>query len=665
MLTPVQLEKIRIVVLKEDETDVLSLLHELGAVQLEQAERDAFFKEATPPDFARKVSDQAFRFEGLAAALPPVPVTERVEVGSIEDLMKMAQEIDIDEQVRDLENLLEDLDLKLNRNRTFSNALGRISGFKSDLAVLTASSVFAGFYTLPKDSVLDFRREIISISKDAIVESYGVDNNNATVLVILPRSEQEAAKLVIEKFKAQKLDLPMDMGSPEEAREKLANEERELLKEKARVESELGKISEKYYSKILALREAFSIEMQRIDAIGKFGESRQVLVIEGWVPKPKLPELERSLASVINGRYTIERVEAKEEEAPTLLQNSPSIRYFEFLVRFFSLPRSSEVDPTPTFAIVFPIFFGLMLGDVGYGAVILLVSIWLVRIAGGRSSARLLPKKIRSFAMSIMSKRTYGTVGKILIPCSITSIIFGFLFNEYFGFALPYSPVLNVTSQLTTLLLITIFIGIAHISLGYIYGIYNGLKTHHMKHVYSRIGWLGLLWSATICLFGVFEILLNVRILPSPLLVAYIGLGLFFVFGGVIGATEGARFVMELPTLIGHTVSYARILGILLASVLLASIVDTTLRQSLARPAIVSVIISVAAFAGVQLLNLILGVFEPSIQGVRLHYVEFYSKFFEGNGQPFRPFSFTRNYTKGRRIEQKPIKPEEIPLRNK
>jgi V/A-type H+/Na+-transporting ATPase subunit I len=365
-------------------------------------------------------------------------------------------------------------------------------------------------------------------------------------------------------------------------------------------------------------------------------------VIEGWIPVTRYKELEDKLNSSLKGQVVIEETETK-ELPPTLMKNNPRINYFEFFVRFFSLPQSEEIDPTITLAIVFPIFFGMMLGDVGYGLVILLVGFWFAAISSGKANTKWLPLPLRKFGKSLIPKRALGSLGRILIPSAIVGMIFGVLVNAYFGFKLPiYKPVFDLITAPQIYLVITLFVGLAHISLGYLYGIYIALHWGHKKHAYAKIGWLGFLWSGVVTLYAVFSGVLGA---PVSSLVLYAGLGGLVVFGAVVFALEKMRFVMEIPTIISHVVSYGRILGVLLASFLLGYIASVSLEGAVGGP-IGGFAVTVVVLLLVTILNIVLGIFEPAIQGIRLHYVEFYSKFFEGNGKRFQPFAEKRELTK-------------------
>ncbi len=645
MLTPVQMDRVRIIALREDISQILHALHEAGVMQLEQVERipSEGFGEPTPPELQRKVADEAFRFEGLVAALPPVPVNGQRHFDGIDDVLAQAEALRIDDEVKGLKTELEAVDNSLARNKGFLQTLGRITSFTKDLSVLTASSLVSGFYAIPEEGFTAFKEEIRAIAGEAIVESYHSAEGDVTALVAIPKPAEEQAKPIFEKYKALKADLPYSLGTPAEAKEKLEAEDVALSRSKARAEEGLRAISREHYGAILAIREALAIEGQRHEAIGKLAQSDRTVLLEGWVPHPNVPALDRELSGASAGRVVIVGVRGNPEEAPTLMQNNSRIKAFEFLVRFFSLPKSGEIDPTMTFSIVFPVFFGLMVGDVGYGLVILLLGFYFMRIGSGKTSARALPRAIRSFGRGMMSKRTLGTIGTIMMVGGVSAMVFGVLFNEYFGAALPwYGAALDVVGQLPILLVITIFIGLGHITLGYIFGIYLGVKTGHMKHAIGKLGWLGFMWSGTVGLVDFFDR----GLFPSPILAAYASIAALIGSAVVVAVSEGPRFAMEIPTLMSHVMSYARILGVLLASVLLASIVDTSLGASVGRAPITATIFVAVIAVMVHLLNIVLGIFEPSIQGVRLHYVEFYTKFFEGNGKPFSPFAVRKKYTK-------------------
>jgi V/A-type H+-transporting ATPase subunit I len=246
-----------------------------------------------------------------------------------------------------------------------------------------------------------------------------------------------------------------------------------------------------------------------------------------------------------------------------------------------------------------------------------------------------------------------------MIPGCIIAIILGFCFNLYFGFHLNgylFSYLNNFgiplpshgafldplgTSGLGKLLLISGYIGIGMVSFGLVLGIINSLRDGQKKHVISKVGWLLFGWGIVLLGLGLLH---HENINPLQNSVGIVYFALIFAGVGLMFYGEGPRAIMELPSIISHILSFTRLVGILLASVILADVIDfiflSTLNQS-----IPLIILGVSILFIGHLFNIILGVFEPGIQGARLLYVEFFSKFYHGNGRPFKPFGIRRRFT--------------------
>jgi len=672
---PVKMAKIAIMGLRKNQQTAVSILHDMEVLQLEPLSKDvsAILKNERDNELTRRVSDELLRVKALMTVLPSMPVTVRKRFDSIDDLLQTASYIDVDEQVTSLEKEKEALLTEIKDTENNLKLVEEFSFFPENLNILQLSSATSYFGRIPSDKFEEFKKTVDAHREDIMLYAKQGKEVTLVILVVFPTISSDAFAEIIQKHNAKIEAVPSLNGKPNEI---ITNEKGNLQTKNQRlkqINDELNKISEKHYVNLVEVEEQLQIENKKLEVISNLGVTKDAFAMEGWVPKPKLGQVKSTLEKFTDGT-TIYELETKEEEkAPTLMSNPGRFRLFEAFIRFYSLPQSKEFDPTMVFALVFPVFYGLMIGDTGYCLVILLVCLWVIRrVEKGKRNFNIMPKPLRSFAMNILKKRQMVKLSKAMIPGCIVGIVLGFIFDLHFGFhingylfdflasvgvtGLPEpGEILNRPSQAFldpihnagTLLLMAGYVGIGFVSFGLILGIIQCIREGDKKEAIGKVGWLAFGWGVVLlglALIGgdainpTWDRLIEV----NPIAYGYYGL----IFGGVglMILGQGPMAIMELATIVSHILSYTRLVGILLASVILAHTIDYVFLKSINIGLPLVALGAIILIVG-HLFNIIIGVFEPGIQGARLIYVEFFSKFYKGNGRKFNPFGSLRRFT--------------------
>jgi len=670
------MQKVAVVGLREEREKVVSLLLDLGIVQIETLSKSVatVLRAETDSATAQDVSEELLRIRSLMSALPLMPVGEKRGFASIAELIEVSRSIGIDGEVADLKQSQERLSSQLDQLRNRMALVSSLSFIGADLSILDLHSATSFFGSLTAESYERLREDVSSL-QGVMTESSGSDPVKA--IVIVPQAELERFGAIIQSADIRLERIPPMKGMPAEV---LAS----LDKEKTRAESELRSVndslrgvSEKNYGLLSSVEEQLSIEARILEVVSNFGFTESSFVLEGWVPLKGLGTLNDSLARHSSSTMLFEI--DSDTKPPTLMDNPKRLKFFESFTRILTPPQSDEFDPTLIFAFVFPIFFGLMLGDVGYGIVILAIALWIKQRVERGGKTRV-PASLRRFGRSIFQPIQFRKLAMAMIPGAIFGIVFGFVFNAYFGFhlnqylfaylndsfhlGLPGYLVTNgafldplSTHGLKTLLLFSGYTGLFFVSLGLVMGMINKYWMDEKRHIFGKVGWLFVAWGIT--LFGLLvlhekSISLAVNFGVNPISGLYIGLAVAGVV--LIAYGEGGGALIELPSIVSHILSFTRLTGILLASIGFALVVNSQF-EGLAGHlfgdgssigiglGIVYAVAGIVILVVGQMFNIVLALFEPGIQGARLLFVEYFSKFYHGQAKLFAPFKGKRTYT--------------------
>ncbi len=466
--------------------------------------------------------------------------------------------------------------------------------------------------------------ERITLGKFRFLEQ-PLEGGRLAVLVGFPPRSSERVRALVSRAGIATMVFPAHLRDKpfEEAYALLQEEMEALRKERARLQAQMQRFFDERAAEVIALHHLFHDHLARYDALPKFARTRHAFIVQGWIPRDRTQRLAGDLSRLGGGSVALREVRHKTLGIPPVLLDNPQpVRSFEPMLSLLPLPKYGTIDPTIYLATFFPPIFGLMLADAGYGAIILAAAAVMALAGRGR-------KLLRSMAL-------------IAGSCGAFTVLFGFVFGELFGElgkSLGLHPLWqerfslaagHSTSTLLGYLFIALAVGALQIVFGLVLGVVNARRSRDGN---MALGNLARIAGLAVLFFFVGRL---ARVLPPVFtslgVVALIVFLVLMILQTIRHPSHGILLPLEILSTMGNILSYARIMAIGMASVVLS------LLASLLGGMMGSVVLAVIVIVLVNALNLALGIIDPTIQGLRLHYVEFFTKFYLGGGKPFAPF---------------------------
>lgn len=363
----------------------------------------------------------------------------------------------------------------------------------------------------------------------------------------------------------------------------------------------------------------------------RFVKDDKLFLLQGWIETASFPDFNEFVSHLIGEENLyIESEEPTEieitEEIPTKLKNPTLVRPFEMLTEMYSLPKYEEVDPTPWFMPFYFVFFGMMVADAGYGILMLAgTTIALLKI---------LPRGMERFM-------------RFFQVLAIPTIIWGLVYNSFFGFSLGYPPILSTSEDVISILILSIVFGVIQIFIGLGLAARENIRAkNYLGAISNGFAWQGMMIGAVVA--GLGKMILDSQALFK------IGVGLAIASALLVvvtpmmqskskikGLAKGAYDLYGISGYIGDLVSYTRLMALGISGGSIAAAFNMLVSYM---PPVARFTVGILLMVALHGLNIFLSLLSAYVHGARLQYVEFFGKFYEGGGRAFRPLKTEEKY---------------------
>lgn len=653
------MKTVRIIALRQDRKRLLEHLQNSALVQIRKTEKSekgfskvdmssqmqVFERNVTLTQQALNVLDElAPEKKSMLSSLSGRRVIDPDEIGVI--AADAAKIIDVCNRITELNKIRADNAAEQVRIRT---TLAQLEPWQNlDIPLNTGdtktTAVFIG--TLPKDySDITLSEELAQQNSELMFEFeiQFTSRDMTCVVLFAPIAQKQMAENALRNIGFAK---PMSPTShtPKVKSERLRDKSALLTKQSEDAKNKIISYAG-MRDKICNTQDYFRIRADKYHVISELDQTKHVFVINGYIPEEdcgKLSQMCERIASCY-----IEFDDVNEEEAPVKLKNNKFAEPAQSIVNMYSPPSYADIDPTPILAFFFYFFFGMMFSDAGYGLLMVVVIGIVLKVF----------KPDKNMRNNL----------KLFQYCGVSTIIWGLIFGSIFGDApvsiynaftgasltmkeiLPW-PTLDPQKDALMLMVISIAFGLVHILIGMSCKFYICWKQKDYAAALFDTG----LWMLMLVGFAV----LAVGMITAPI-VMYIGagiavasaVGLILTQGrgkkGIVGkAIGGLASLYDITSYISDLLSYSRLLALGLTTGVMAQVFN--MLATMLGTNIIGIIFMIVIFVVGHAVTIGLNALGSYVHTMRLQYVEMFSKFYDGGGQPFEPFTLNSKYFKAK-----------------
>jgi V/A-type H+-transporting ATPase subunit I len=490
------------------------------------------------------------------------------------------------------------------------------------------------------------------------------------VAVACQGKEAAEVQMAMGELGAKSIQIPSGKGKPSELLTKAIADITKLQKIVSTCDSKMKTWVQNNGRTLLAAQEHLERESEILTGHILCATSAHAYALDAWLPTSESDQA-RSVLSKVSSHLKVEVFveehghghddQHETEYPPVEYDTLAATRHASLLTNLVGRPRYGSIDPTSMIAFTFPIFYGLILGDAGYGLVIMMLAMVLKSKMGhdpaGAIGARILMNMgIATFIVGVLTAEAFGFIIEDWAPFAAFydalynathHSLTGTVFEELFGLSHTYLPFHRAGGALQDYILLSIYLGCAHLLLGFIIGFINVFRAHGPVAAFFEKGsWILILvgGSAHILRFitdesyGTFQGSPWSAMVVVGVICLIYGLAVYEGFGWLGGIIMGP---IETFGLLANTLSYLRVMAVGVAGVKIAEVGNEMgfhgMAEALSSGNYLVAIFCLVIWIGVQVFALALGLLSPSIHAVRLHFVEWMGKFHDGSGQEFTP----------------------------